>query len=365
MSERPCPFPIIEAGADRDILSVPQERVKAAILESGGLLLRGFDVNVDAFSKFSKQFMTKPFVHGYTPVSRKELDNPEMREGFGSRVEVSADRTVTTVNVGKAHAVLHGDVSYYPMRPDLAFFSCVRPADSAGETTFADGTTIPDLMSAATRSLFEKNRAKFLRRSDAAAWCMMFGVNNTREELRAVFESWRLKAESRGEIFRVFFRDEAPHLFDPDGRDIDEPHPNDTYAEYITPILPKRRDGRRVFCSQLSVVARFDHRLHGSVEDPRVYDKVLSSRETYELFERKGNFNCVVFENGEVIPDEALDELDAVCAKIEYPHPWRPADVIAIDNWRSPHGRRAYTDLKREILTTFGYTDFVEQVIPQ
>lgn len=365
MSARECPFPTIEAATDRDLLSVPPERVKQAILESGGVLLRGFDVDVAAFSKFSKRFMTKAFVHGYQPVKRAELANPEAREGFGSRVEVTDDRTVTTVNVGKAAAALHGDVSYYPLRPDLAFFSCVRPADSDGETTFADGTQIPDRMTSATRSFFENNRAKFLRRSEAAAWCMMLGVDNTREELRGAFDNWSKKAEARGEIFRVFFRDEAPHLFSPDGGDLDEPQPNDVYAEYITPFMPKRRDGRRVFCSQLSVVARFDHRMHGSAEDPRVFDKRLTTQETYELFERKGNSDAVVCETGEIIPNEIIEELDDVCLKIEYPHAWRPADVIAIDNWRSPHGRRAYTDLKREILTTFGYSDFVEQVGPQ
>lgn len=365
MSASACPFPIIEAAVDRDLLSVPQDRVKQAINEAGGLVLRGFNVDVQVFSKFSKQFMTKAFVHGYQPVSRAELKNPEAREGFGSRVEVTADRTVTTVNVGKAAAALHGDVSYYPIRPDLAFFSCVRPAESGGETTFADGTQIPERLTSATRSFLENNRAKFLRRMEAAGWCMMLGVENTRDALRGALKKWSDKAESRGEIFRVFFREEAPELFAAEGGDLDGADPNDVYAEYITPFLPKRGDGRRVFCSQLSVVARFDHKMHGSAEDPRVYDKRLTTRETYELFERKGNHNAVITEKGEVIPDEVIADIDDVCLKIEYPHAWRPADVVVIDNWRSPHGRRAYTDLNREILTTFGYSDFIEQVIPQ
>lgn len=356
-----CPFPIIEAGPDRDLLANSVERVKAAVTESGGVLLRGFDVDVEAFSKFTKQFMTKPFVHAYKSAPKQALDDPKAREGFGPRIELTADRTVTTVNIGKAGVPLHGDASIFPMRPDIAAFSCVRPADSGGATTFADGTTIVEQLSAASRDFFANNRAKWQIRWEWPAWTRMLGVENDRDQIRAGIEQWKKLAESRGEAFRVFFRDERPELF----AEFDEAHPNDTYFEYVTPFIPKRRDGRRAFCSHLLNSAWFNNELYGNAEHPEIKKQRLSSAETYAMFKRKTSDDSVVTEKGEVIPDEHLQALWDACEKVEYPMPWRPHDIVMIDNWRTPHGRHAYTDTKRSILTTFGYADWIEQVSPQ
>jgi hypothetical protein len=57
----------------------------------------------------------------------------------------------------------------------------------------------------------------------------------------------------------------------------------------------------------------------------------------------------VRLEDGTPIPDAILDELRRIEAEITVPIAWQPHDLVMIDNTRYLHGRRAFTDKRREI----------------
>jgi hypothetical protein len=67
------------------------------------------------------------------------------------------------------------------------------------------------------------------------------------------------------------------------------------------------------------------------------------------------------FENGELVSDALLDQVKAVSDQLETPIPWRPGDVVILDNTRFMHGRRQITNVsERRIATYFGYVHFAE-----
>jgi hypothetical protein len=49
------------------------------------------------------------------------------------------------------------------------------------------------------------------------------------------------------------------------------------------------------------------------------------------------------------IPADIVDELRRIEAEVTLDVPWRPGDVLIVDNTRFLHGRRAFSDLRREI----------------
>ncbi len=59
--------------------------------------------------------------------------------------------------------------------------------------------------------------------------------------------------------------------------------------------------------------------------------------------------NIIKFEDDADIPEEVMSEINEIAQKITTEIAWQQGDILMIDNTRVLHGRRAFSDEKREI----------------
>lgn len=247
------------------------------------LLVRGCTVDPGALARFTAAFMTRPLVYG------------------GMRVRVSEDDHVQLAESGQQAIGLHAEMAYTPVRPDLCFFACERPAASGGETTIGDGIAIlRDLPSDVVEEL-ERKRIKYVRTYQAAHWRRMFGVEEA-SEIEPVLRSMR------GFDF----------AFGPAG---------ELFSAYVTDPVIEGPAGR-AFANSVNNIAGFGN--------PRGFYSVYGDDSD--------------------ITDATRAVLDRVHVAHTRPVAWQPGDVLMIDNWRVLHGRTAFEDPGRRILAMFGYS---------
>lgn len=165
--------------------------VEAAFRRYGALLLRGFRLELDDFSAFTRQFCSR-FV----------------RNESGRRGRVSADGTTQTVNIGREAFPLHPELSRVPWRPDIAWFACAAPPSRGGETVLCDGVAVVEGLAPATRAALAPRGLLYREEMPLAAFVDLLGV---RDPTPAFLE--RLSATApfhyehrQGRIFRSFVR---------------------------------------------------------------------------------------------------------------------------------------------------------------
>ena len=112
---------ILPAAGDDRLCSLNPDDIKTLFRDNGALLLRGFQLELAAFTDFSSHFCSR-FV----------------RNESGKRLNISGDGTTQTVNLGQEALPLHPELSRVPWRPDIAWFACASPAGaSASEVSGA------------------------------------------------------------------------------------------------------------------------------------------------------------------------------------------------------------------------------------
>jgi alpha-ketoglutarate-dependent taurine dioxygenase len=165
--------------------------VEAAFRRYGALLFRGFRLELDEFSAFTRQFCGR-FV----------------RNESGRRAQVSADGTTQTVNIGRQGFPLHPELSRVPWRPDVAWFACASPPGSGGETVLCDGVAIAAGLSPQTREAVENRGLLYREETPLAAFVELLGVDNPSPALlERLSETAPFRFERHGDrIFRSFRR---------------------------------------------------------------------------------------------------------------------------------------------------------------
>ena len=138
--------------------SINRDEVLQLYKTRGVVLFRGFEFNTYAFQALTEQFTSDFRLHGN---STREI--------------ISSDETVATVSGGQEHFFAHSEHAFSPLRPDTAWFYCVTPAKSGGETTIYDGVEVLERLSEETRVLFNKKRIRF--RTDGPEFCSRSELN--------------------------------------------------------------------------------------------------------------------------------------------------------------------------------------------
>ncbi|MEC4984481.1 MAG: TauD/TfdA family dioxygenase, partial [Oscillatoria sp. PMC 1076.18] len=59
--------------------------------------------------------------------------------------------------------------------------------------------------------------------------------------------------------------------------------------------------------------------------------------------------SLVRLEDNSVIPEEVIEEIQAVTEKLTYLVNWQRGDIVMLDNCRLMHGRKAFADTQRDI----------------
>lgn len=210
---------------------------------------------------------------------------------FARRV-INGDKTLLSVNDYQFGIKLHGEMYYQKNIPLMVWFFCANPASEDGETRICDGREFFNEISGSTKELFSKKNLKFTAIIPNQEWQKKYQTDN----LDRVAEMCR-----ENNTHLTINEDESIML------------------EYICPaIIPSRCGQYQVFINSL-------------------------------LPTKQLNPNILKFDDGSEIPDEVVQELNEIADKITTNISWQKGDILMIDNTRILHGRRAFTDDKRDI----------------
>ncbi|MGA9377511.1 MAG: TauD/TfdA family dioxygenase [Phormidium sp.] len=129
-----------------NILDLDQQEIIQLFKAEGLLLFRGFETNVEIFTKFSNIFSTNFMDYTGGVFNRKIINN---------------DPTVLTVNDFQTEIKLHGEMYYQQNIPLMLWFFCAHPALQDGETIVCDGQLFYNEMSNSLKNLFSKKKLKY------------------------------------------------------------------------------------------------------------------------------------------------------------------------------------------------------------
>jgi alpha-ketoglutarate-dependent taurine dioxygenase len=284
---------LVKASENAPLEQLPLAEIQDALKRTGAVFFHGFGATLDDFERFTNAF------------SDDYMDNT----GSGSyraTAEKANDGTIQNVayNYGRKTQLtfglpLHADRSYVKSQPELIWFLCARPAAEKGLTFVCDGVKILEELSPRTREVFEAKRLKYVRNYPQEEWQVTFRTKDL-EEVRVYCAENDLELD--------------PHL---DG--------SISTAYYKSAIVDRTRFGSaRAFVNSILI--------------QHWQEKSLGRRNA-----------LVRLEDGSQIPDDAIDEVKAVSAKLTANLPWTSGDFVMVDNTRLMHGREEFADPDREV----------------
>jgi alpha-ketoglutarate-dependent taurine dioxygenase len=285
----------VVATDNSNIFDLDTENLISLFKTSGVLHFRGFDTNTEKFQQFSNLFGTEFITYAGGGYIRKTVNE-------------DGDRTVLSVTYNKPGSTeqqtfglpIHGEMYYLKNRPTVLWFYCVIPAIEDGETTVCDGVQVYKQLSEATKKLFRTKHLKYIRSYANGQWQNRYQTNDL-----SVVDKFCKENELKLEIDR---------------------ETQSITTEYIYPAVIKSQWGREdVFINNILPV---------------------------EWQETRGIKGSIVrLEDGSRIPDDVLLEIKDVIDKMTQNVSWKAGDIMMIDNTRILHGRRAFSDQRREIYT--------------
>ncbi|BBD62517.1 taurine catabolism dioxygenase TauD/TfdA [Nostoc sp. HK-01] len=210
---------------------------------------------------------------------------------FNRRV-INGDKTILSVNDYQFDIKLHGEMYYQKQIPLMLWFFCAHPASENGETTVCDGRQFFEALSDELKSLFLQKKLKFSVLMDKAEWQKKYkteDINTLKEICNHNYTYLHIYPDESIRIEYIFFAVSTSKC----GK----------YQAFINSLLP-----------------------------------------TMQL-----NPEVLKFEDDSEIPAEVIAELNLIAEKLTTNIAWKKGDILMIDNTRIMHGRRAFTDDKREI----------------
>ncbi|MCH4894573.1 hypothetical protein GO308_15805 [Sphingomonas sp. SFZ2018-12] len=159
------PWALIERSDEGSILEVLPEMVRSAYRAHGAILLRGFAADLDAFRRFTGQFIA-------TSVFNESPDRRLLEPG----------ENIQTVNGGQAPFPLHPELAREPWKPDVCFFHCLTPPRAQGQTTICDGTAIVDALPASLVAELARRRLLYIRPATPETLGFWLGTEDPRDD---------------------------------------------------------------------------------------------------------------------------------------------------------------------------------------
>lgn len=283
-----CACILIDRG-DGDPARLDREEVIRLFKLHGAILFRGFRFGgEEGFIRFTGRFGRDFFIH---PSVNREM--------------VGGDDTVQTVDYGPDPITIHGEFSYlpYPLRPELGWFYCLRPAERGGQTTICDGTQIPPRLSDEARALLGAQPLRFVMRFPEVIWRRFFQTDSVEEVLGYLRQH---------EIEKSFeMRDRV------------------LYLNHVAPAFPP----------------------------PKFSDLPAFVNNTI-FYHSKNEPSMSVFDDGGYLPESLVAELARVAESLTAEVNWQADDLLMFDNTRMLHGRRRLLDDRRIIYTRWCHTSF-------
>lgn len=287
--------PLLLESNGRALEDLAEETIWEALDAHGAVLFRGFGVDADGFYEFASRY------------TRGFLVSP-----FGDRKAASRTNELQTVTLGRAGLSLHFEYGTSPMRPDLIWFYCRRPAaeGAGGETLLADGVAIFDRLRPETQAALRSRGVRYRNFVPTEAFDAMLRKNEAVSSLTGGDLAGALGARN--------------------GFTVTEDTDRRVVFEFVAPsVVPVGDSGKMRFCQDLFTDA---------------YKKPADS-EAQDTFS-----TMVTWEDGAEIEEDVLDDLKAATRSLTRGIRWRAGDFVLIDNNRVLHGRNQTTDPERDLV---------------
>lgn len=121
----------------------------------GVLLFRGFETDVETFTKFTDELSTNFMDYAGGVFKRRVINN---------------NSTLLSVNDFNDGIKLHGEMYYQKNIPLMLWFFCAHPASEDGATIVCDGKRFYDELSDSLKELFSRKKLKYRGHLDQDQW---------------------------------------------------------------------------------------------------------------------------------------------------------------------------------------------------
>jgi alpha-ketoglutarate-dependent taurine dioxygenase len=289
---RNTPLIIVDDG--RGETALKDDEIWTALDAHGALLFHGFNSNAEDFYRFASRF------------NRAFLTSP-----FGDRKNANDHNELQTVTLGQAGLSLHFEFGNSPLRPDLLWLFCRKPAaeGTGGETLLSDATAAFERLDTSMQRMLQQRRIRYTHRVPRGAFDAIFTHNQA------------AKAIADEDVLAMLHAD-------PDVEIMEMTHERVVF-EFTAPAVCRNSDGRMYISQNI---------LNDAYQGPSDKD-AKSSLGT-----------SVAWEDGDEIDQETTDSLSAVAISVAKGIKWRAGDFALIDNNRVMHGRRPTSDPERDLL---------------
>lgn len=146
-----------------NILDLDREEIISLFKSYGFLLFRGFETNVDIFTKFSNS-LSENF-KDYTG-------------GVFNRRVINGDATLLSVNDFNNEIKLHGEMYYQQDIPLMLWFFCANPPLQSGETILCDGRKLFNELSSSLKDLFINKKLSYVGHLNKEEWQKRYKTND-------------------------------------------------------------------------------------------------------------------------------------------------------------------------------------------
>lgn len=276
--------------------------VEELIAECGAVLVRGLDfTDVAGFHAVVEEFgapLIESYRGGNTPRSK-------VGEGVFTSTEYPAQYEIS----------LHNELSYAHWWPDRVYFGCLTAAESGGATPVCDGAALLDSLPDAVRSAFEDRGIAYHQHLHGG-----FGLG----------KSWQstFETDDRDAVAEFLAEADAEHSW------------TDAGGLRVTQRRPATRpyQGHAVWFNQAD----------------QWHPSTLPSDEAAELldlFDDPADLpHWVTYGDGTPIPESDVDAVRVAARGNRVAVPWRPGDLLVVDNMAVLHGREPYTGQRRVVV---------------
>lgn len=277
--------------------------IEQALLTHGALLFRGFTVGGQSdFERFAHVLCPELADYVYRSTPRTNVG-----AGVYTATEYPADGTIPQ----------HNEIAYARDWPMKLMFCCVQAAPEGGETPLASSRGVTARISAATRDKFKARGVSYVRnyrdRFDLP-WEVVFQTKDPTEVERYCREhhidfEWRSDGTLRT-------------------------------RQVCQGLAVHPRTGEELWFNQA-------HLFHISGLEQTTRATLL------KLFHEEGLPRNAYYGDGSPLEPEVLEEIRGAFASGTVKFPWRPGDVLLIDNMLVSHGRTPFKG-PRKILVSMG-----------
>ena len=277
-----------------------QQRLSEALLQAGGILLRGFTVPTPLdFRKFAASFgmPLASYEFGSTPRTK-------IFPGIYSSTEYPAHQSIP----------LHNEQSYTRQWPARIWFHCITPAATGGETPIADSRLVFQRVPQPIRDSFLHRELLYVRNYSEALDVTWQRVFNT---------------EDRDKVEQYCAANQIECEWKADGELRTRQRCQSAIRHPVT--------DEWVWFNQA-------HLFHISSVEPGIRDSLLQAVGEQNLPRN------VYFGDGSPIDDASLDCIRETYRDTAVTFPWQAGDILMLDNLLVAHGRTAFTGNHRKII---------------